>query len=445
MGDINITNYELVQLIESKIDSSIIDTFWLIFCGTLVFFMQCGFAMLEVGTVQKKNTKNILMKNILDASIGAILWWAIGYPLAYDGNDNSFIGTASDGGPSFFTWRYSDDETSSGYSWALWFFQYVFAATASTIVSGAVAERTQLAAYMIYTVFMTGFIYPVMVHWVWSSSGWLSAFNTGSPLLGGVIDFAGSGVVHMTGGVAALAGAYIVGPRLMRFNENGEVLDIEGHSTTFQVLGTFILWLGWYGFNAGSTLGLSGTNYTRDAARTIVTTSLSAASGGIGTLLLDKWVGSRSWCPSALSNGILSGLVSITASCVVVQPWASVIIGFSGSVVYFGTSQIILYKFRVDDPLDAFAIHGACGAWGVLAAGLFCDPKYSYIRGGGLFYGDHNAVITAIVLIGSNIVWVGSLSAVMFMSMKKMNILRITEEQEKIGLDMIKHGGSEHP
>ena len=436
-------NYnDTVLLIDSKLNANIIDSFWLMYSGLLVFFMQAGFAMLETGAVSSKNAKNILTKNLLDACIGALIWWCVGYGIAYDGNDNAFIGTiTAKNSPSFFTWDYSNKENNTGLIWALWFFQYVFAATASTIVSGAVAERTQLLAYVIYTSIITMFIYPVVVHWAWSSSGWISPFNPDKAILGGVIDFAGSGVVHMTGGIAGLSGAYFVGPRINRFINNKPSLK-KGHSVTLQILGTFILWLGWYGFNAGSTLGLSGINYTRDAARIMVTTTLSAASGGLTSFIIDKYLGTKVWNPIILSNGILTGLVSITSGCSVVQPWAAVIIGSLGSVIYICTSNLMLYKFNIDDPLDAFAIHGAGGIWGVLSASLFADSKYSYTRGGGLFYGNVDAFGAAIIFILSVIVWVGGLSVILFKTMRKMRILRITEYEEKQGLDISKHGGS---
>ena len=434
----SIIEEKLQEKLQEKIDSNIVDIFWLLFNGMIVFFMQCGFAMLEVGSVNKKNTKNILTKNLLDACLGALIWWSFGHGLAYDGV-NEFIGTPYNGKSSFFTNDYLNEENKNGYIWALWFFQYVFAATSATIVSGAVAERTALLAYMFYTIFIIMIIYPVVVHWTWSSSGWLSPFNTNGSFMGGVIDFAGSGVVHMTGGIAGLCGSYIVGPRINRFNNDMQPIDLPGQSSVFQILGVFILWFGWYGFNAGSTLSISNLYNARDAGRILVTTTLSATTGGISAILIDKKFGSKVWNPVYLSNGILSGLVSITASCVVVQPSVSIIIGFVGSIIYFGSSYIILYKFNIDDPLDAFSIHGTCGIWGILAAGLFTDPSYSYARGGGLFYGDINVFIASLVFIISNITWTGILSLILFKTMNKIKILRISNEDELQGLDISKH------
>lgn len=425
-------------ILENKLDGNIVDTFWLLYNGMFVFFMQCGFAMLEVGSVNNKNTKNILTKNLLDACLGALIWWTIGHGLAYDGT-NGFIGMPYNSKTSFLTYNYINDESKFGYIWALWFFQYVFAATSATIVSGAVAERTELLAYILYTIFIIMIIYPVVVHWVWSSSGWLSAFNKEDSYMGGVIDFAGSGVVHMTGGIAGLCGSYIVGPRINRFDQNMKPLELPGQSSVFQILGVFILWFGWYSFNAGSTLGISNLNYARDAARVVVTTTLSATTSGICTFFVDKKFGSKVWNPIYLSNGILAGLVSITGSCVVVHPWASIVIGFVGGLVYFVNSYIVLHKLKIDDPLDSFSVHGACGIWGVLAGAFFCDPKYTYARGGGLLYGETNLMYSALIFILSNICWTGGLSLILFKTMQKVKILRISQLDEIQGLDISKH------
>ena len=361
---------------------------------------------------------------------------------------NKFIG-GTDNAKGFFASGWAGGtpkEHATGYDFALWFFQYVFAAAAATIVSGAVAERAQLMAYLIYSTVITGLIYPVVVHWVWDSNGWASAFNANTgdkgPLMGGQIDFAGSGVVHMTGGVAALVGAAVIGPRVGRFDENKKPMPIKGHSSVLQVMGTFILWLGWYGFNPGSTLGLSATNYTRDAARVVVTTTLAAATGGVTVCLLEKLLGDKTWSVGAVCNGILGGLVSITAGCSVTYPWSAVVIAFLGGFVYFGASKCVLHVCKVDDPLDAFAVHGACGFWGVFAVGLFAAEDYAYGSGKGLFYGSGKCLITAIVCLLAEIGWVCGMSFLMFFPLKKMGLLRVSAEVEAAGMDVSKHGGS---
>ena len=329
-------------------------------------------------------------------------------------------------------------------------------------MSGAVAERAQLLAYLIYTTVITGLIYPVVVHWVWDANGWASAFNTNTdssdgPLLGGQIDFAGSGVVHMTGGVAALVAAAVIGPRSGRFEGGGRVgkpVPIKGHSSVLQVLGTFILWLGWYGFNPGSTLGITATGYAQAAARVVVTTTLSAASGGITVCLLEKTLGSKIWDVGSVCNGILAGLVSITAGCSVTYPWAAALIGHLGGFVYFGASKMVLNVAKIDDPLDAFAVHGACGFWGCIATALFSAPAFAYYgelagtdcdsdcAGVGLFYGCGCLIGVTMATLIAEITWVGSMTFLLFFSLKKFGLLRVSQEVEEAGLDVSKHGGS---
>ena len=347
------------------------------------------------------------------------------------------------------------EEHPTGYAYGFWFFQYVFAAAAATIVSGAMAERTALGGYIIYTTIITGFIYPVVVHWSWSGDGWASAFSGDywaakgqTAFKGGVIDFAGSGVVHMTGGIAALIGAAIVKPRTGRFDEQKKPLPMPGHSTTLQVMGTFILWLGWYGFNPGSTLGISPGGYAQAAARVVVTTTLSAAMGGLTVILLEKLIGDKTWSVGAACNGILAGLVGITAGCSVVFPGFAMLIGFLSGFVYFGASKFVLYILKVDDPLDAFAVHGACGFWGVIAASLFAASEYDYrgpgagATGGLLSSGKGGAFTAAICVLLAEIAWVGTLSAIMFFILKVVGLLRISAEMEAAGMDVSKHGGS---
>eukprot|EP00494_Astrolonche_serrata_P025294 UN25555 len=288
-----------------------LDTMWFIIMGVLVFFMQLGFTMLEVGAVRAKNVENILFKNLGDACIGAVVWFILGWAFAYGVSDdpNEFIGN-------------EDFAVHEHEYFREWFFQWCFAATAATIVSGAVAERIELHAYFCYTVLMTGFIYPVVVYWVWSGEGWLTYGKDY-----GIIDFAGSGVVHMVGGFCALAGAVVAGPR------KG---SIEVHSVPFQVFGTLILWFGWYGFNCGSTLGAQN-GALNVAERVAVTTTLGAASGGLSAMILNKVIHDY-WSAVYTCNGILAGLVSITANCHVISPGAAIVIGGLGGMFYTGAS-----------------------------------------------------------------------------------------------------------
>jgi Amt family ammonium transporter len=424
-----------------------LDVLWLLLGAYIVFFMQAGFALLEAGSVRTKNTKNILLKNTLDACLGGLIWWAVGFPFAFgeDGESpNAFIG-----GTNLFM---SDDPKKfDGSFYAFWMFQWAFAAAAATIVSGAVAERCNFSAYLIYTTIITGFIYPVIVHWGWSAEGWLSAFKTNDagdydPELGanGLMDFAGSGIVHMVGGGAALMGAIFLGPRAGRFNDAGQVMPMPGHSTVLAALGTFILWFGWYGFNPVSTLSL---NYIDIAAKVAVTTTLSAAAGGCTVLCISVAMTGTPDVGPAL-NGILAGLVSITAPCPVVEPYAAVIIGVLGGFVYYGSSMM-LQKMKIDDPLDASPVHFFCGMWGVVSTGLFatkfntcnvygtsCDDYGALYGGGGKQLGIQIVGTLAIA------VWTCGTSAIMFFALKMMNILRVSADDEASGLDESHHGGA---
>jgi len=294
----------------------------------------------------------------------------------------------------------------------------------------------------------------VVVHWVWNGDGFLSAFNS-EHILGGNIDFAGSGVVHMTGGVAGLVGAAILGPRKGRFEDPSK---FEGHSTPLQVIGTFLLWFGWYGFNGGSTLYIN--TYGSMAGRVCVTTTMAAATGGVTACLIKKFMppamgGSGAFDVSFTCNGILGGLVSITAGCPVIGVHASILTGFIGAFILHGAS-CLLHKLKIDDPLDAFAVHGACGAWGVLAVGLFAMQDYSYAPNtgsdesddgkydAGIFTGDGKGLLlgTQIVAIIVEMLWVGTMSAIMFFALKVAGLLRVSAEVEEKGLDDSKHGGA---
>jgi len=415
------------------------DTLWLLLAAFLVFFMQAGFAMLEVGSVSSKNAKNILLKNLMDVSLGGIFYWALGWGFSYGGS-NPFIG-----GTEFF--MIGTEEYRS------WLFQFAFAATAATIVSGSVAERTQFRAYFIYSIFLTAFIYPVVVHWVWSTDGFLSAFNSDSAsrIGGGMMDFAGSGVVHMTGGTAALVGAIAVGARHGRFDKaTGKPQPKPGHNPVLAALGGFILWFGWYGFNAGSTLIFTG-GAQFVAGKVAVTTTLAACGGGLTVLFIGR-LATKSFDLSMALNGILAGLVSITAGCSVVDPWSSVLIGIIGGIVYFGFSRLLL-RLKIDDPLDASPIHCFCGFWGVLSVGLFATPENvmnayatDSLSNIGVFFGG-DGTLFGVQLLGGIIIfcWTALLSSLVFFPLKKLRLLRVTAEVEDAGLDVHKHGGSAYP
>lgn len=417
-----------------------VDTLFVLISGYLVFLMQAGFAMLTAGSVRSKNTKNVLLKNVLDACVGAVAYWLFGWAFAY----GPFSGASGFIGSGQFALSNFPDVDPEGNRLHDFFFQWAFAATAATIVSGSVAERTSFYAYMAYAFFLTAFVYPVVAHWIWGG-GWLQELYGDD---GGVIDFAGCTVVHMVGGFAGLAGAAIVGPRLGRFDSEGKVVPIPGHSATLATLGTFLLWFGWYGFNPGSALALTGNGW-QVAERCAVTTTLAAATGGVVTLIVLK-LRDHIFDLLACLNGILAGLVAITACCAYVEPYAAVIVGAIGALVYIAAAMVLL-KLKIDDPLEAFPIHGAAGMWGTLAVGLFNRRKYQDVAGisttyyGGFYGGGGKllgANLLAVVVVAA---WTVVMIAPLFFAMNALGILRISPEEEIIGNDVSKHGGVAYP
>lgn len=411
------------------------NTWYLIWAGLMVFFMQAGFGMLEAGSVTARSTQQILLKNLLDACVSAIAWWAMGHAIAFDGT-NSFIGTATTPEATSFFAIGLESSSSTGYSWALWWFQWTFAATSSTIVSGAIAERAQLFAYLFYTLITTALVYPVIAHWVWSRNGWLSSTSPDA-VLGGVIDFAGSGVVHLTGGTAALCGAWIIGPRTGRFeirladklSKLGRPIPMPGHSAVLQALGTFLLWVGWYGFNAGSALKISPADKAVVIGRIFVTTTLSAAAAGVTSISLHRIAYKNSRLNmSTMCNSIMAGLVSIASGCATIPAWAALVIGALSVLVYRGTAYAVLHKLKIDDALEASAVHGACGVWGLLATALFTTKQEAaalYGKDqGGLFYGGGKLIGAAAIEICVIVTWSGILSSLLFFGLRQAGVLR---------------------
>lgn len=413
-----------------------LDQGWMLIAATLVLFMQAGFALVEAGFVRSKNVVNILMKNVLDACFGAMIYFAVGFGLAYGAAEAA---TGLYGSGSFFLSGFDDYTT--------FFFQFAFAATAATIVSGAMAERTKFSAYIVYTVFITGLIYPIITHWIWDVNGFISAFAE-EPMNGvGVVDFAGSTVVHSVGGWAALVGAIMVGARKGRF-VNGQVNAFPGHSLPLGVLGVFILWVGWYGFNPGSTLGLSG-GLAEIAARVAVTTTLAATAGGVTATLL-SWVrGGKSDLSLAL-NGILGGLVAITAGCATLEPWAAIVVGVvAGFVIVYGVA--LLDTLKIDDPVGAVPVHLMNGVWGTLAVGLLSsealmDNAYGVTSTWGILLGGgSDLLVTQLVGIAATGIWVVVTSGILFGVIKATIGLRVTEAEEDAGLDVYEHGMEAYP
>ena len=392
-----------------------LDNVWVVMAAILVMFMQPGFALVEAGFTRAKNTGNIVMKNFMDFSVGAMVYWAVGFGLAYGG---STVGGLIGYGEFFFN---NPDRSVE------WFFQVVFAATAATIVSGAMAERTKFSAYLLYTPFITGLIYPVITHWVWSGQGWLGEL--------GYIDFAGSGVVHLTGGVAALAGVLAIGPRIGKYDSGGKPLPIPGHSLMLGALGVFILWFGWYGFNAGSTLGAVG----QDIASVAVTTTLSAAAGAC-VAMITAWTYPVYGKPDVgmTLNGALAGMVGITAGTANVTNGAAVLIGaISGLIVV--VSIVLFERNGIDDPVGAISVHGVAGIWGVLAVGLFETSEGLFYGGGPGQFGVQLVGVFAIVA------WTFLMSSIVFRGIKGFWGLRVSAEEELAGLDRMEHGTDAYP
>ncbi|XP_065862932.1 ammonium transporter 1 member 1 [Euphorbia lathyris] len=419
-----------------------IDNTYLLFSAYLVFSMQLGFAMLCAGSVRAKNTMNIMLTNVLDAAAGGLFYYLFGFAFAFGGPSNGFIGKHNFG--------LKDIPGNSG-DYSNFLYQWAFAIAAAGITSGSIAERTQFVAYLIYSSFLTGFVYPVVSHWFWSADGWASAFNSDDLLFNsGVIDFAGSGVVHMVGGIAGFWGAFIEGPRIGRFDHSGRAITLRGHSATLVVLGTFLLWFGWYGFNPGSfnkiLVTYSGSNGQWSAVgRTAVTTTLAGCTAAL-TTLFGKRIISGHWNVTDVCNGLLGGFAAITAGCSVVDPWASIICGFVAALVLIGCNQLA-EKFKYDDPLEAAQLHGGCGTWGVLFTALFAREKYvgevyGMGRPYGLFMGGGGRLLAAnviqiVVIIG----WVSATMGPLFYILHKLKLLRISAEDEMAGMDMTRHGG----
>ncbi len=404
---------------EGAAEISNLDTVWMLVAGFLVFFMQAGFALVEAGFVRAKTVVNIFMKNFFDLSIGAIAYWAIGFGLMF-GAGNAFFGTEwffLNGLPEVYPGL-----TVPGY--AFFFFQFAFAATAATIASGAMAGRTEFKGYLIYSLLVTMFVYPIVGHWIWGG-GWLAELET--PF----VDFAGSTVVHSVGAWVGLMGAIILGPRLNRFGPDG--MPMPGHSMTLAALGTFILWLGWFGFNPGSQLNSDGAAI----ALITVTTNIAAASGAIAAMFMGWFFVGKPQLPWAL-NGALAGLVAITAPCAFVTPFEAIIIGAIGGIImYLGVN--FLERRGVDDVVGAVSVHGFAGVWGTLAVGLF-HGEVGLLHGGGV-----NQLVTQVIGIVAVAAFVLVASAVMFYILKSIGWLRASREGEILGLDIYEHGMVAYP
>ena len=404
---------------------STIDTLWVLLGTALVFFMQAGFAMVETGFTRAKNAGNIIMKNLMDFAAGSLVYWFLGFGLMYGTTSvaNGFIG-----GLDFFI---TGDYASNVPTFTTVMFPTVFCATAATIVSGAMAERTKFKAYLMYSIAISAVVYPISGHWIWGG-GWLSSL--------GFHDFAGSTAVHMVGGVAALVGAAILGPRIGKYSKTGKPRAIPGHSITLGALGVFILWFGWFGFNPGSTLGLEGLEV--DASRIFMTTNIAAAAAATVAMTV-TWFKYKKPDVSMTLNGALAGLVAITAGCATVTvPGAAIIGAMAGVVVVFGV-EFIDKVLKIDDPVGAIGVHGITGAFGTLMVGLFSyySPNDTFGDKAGLLYGGGFKFLGVQALgVVSVAAWVAVTMFIIFTVIKKTIGLRVTAQEEIEGLDLHEHG-----
>ncbi len=388
-----------------------LDNVFIMLCGVLVLFMQAGFAFLTAGLTRAKNVSNIMMKNLMDMCVAIISFAAVGFAFAYGDTMGSFIGSSGfflgTGGYDFVTKEVD------------FFFQVAFAATAATIVAGAMSERMKFKAYAIYTVFLTALIYPIIVHWTWGG-GWLSEL--------GYTDFAGSGIVHLTGGVAAAVGAAIIGPRIGKYGPDGKPRAIPGHSIPFAIIGCFILFVGWFGFNPGSVLTADGPAIGVAA----LSTALAGAAGAIAATAY-TWISTKKPDVAMAGNGLLAGLVAITAGPDVITDFWAVLVGFIGGILVC-LAVPFFDKIKIDDPVGAASVHGVVGAFGVLAVGIF-GADVGILRGGGFdLLGDQIIGVLAITA------FVGVTMGIIFSAIKATVGLRVPEQEEIEGLDVHEHG-----
>ena len=395
-----------------------LDTVWMLLAAMLVFWMQPGFALCEAGFTRSKNTVNILMKNFVDFMLGSLLFFFVGFGFMFGSDGAGFIGAPNWGDLSF----YKGDLPVEGFL----IFETVFCATAATIVSGAMAERTKFSMYLVYSAFISLIVYPVEGHWTWGG-GWLANL--------GFHDFAGSAIVHSVGGVLALIGALALGPRRGKYGRDGKSRAIPGHNLALAALGVFILWLGWFGFNPGSQLAASGEVNRIAISHVFLTTNLAAAAGGTATMFL-TWLKYGKPSLSLTLNGVLAGLVCITAGCDAVSPWGATVIGLLCGIVLVFAIEFIDHKLHIDDPVGASSVHGVCGILGTVLTGLLATDGGLFYGGGWHFFGVQCLGILAIDL------WAAVCGFILFFGIKKANGLRVEPRVEDEGLDIYEHGES---
>lgn len=396
-----------------------IDTLWVLLGGILVFWMQAGFAMVETGFTRSKNAGNIIMKNLMDFALGSLIYWIIGFGIMFGKDAAGIIGI-----PGFFTDGTAENAATSVNNYAFLFFQTVFCATAATIVSGAMAERTKFISYCIYSAIISAVIYPIAGHWIWGG-GWLAQL--------GFHDFAGSTAVHSIGGWCALVGATILGPRIGKYSKDGKSNAIPGHSLTLGALGVFILWMGWFGFNPGSSLGITGEGALELSSRVFITTNLAAAAAATVTMVL-TWVKYGKPDVSMSLNGVLAGLVAITAGCDVVSPLGAAIIGVISAFAMVYGIEFVDKVLKVDDPVGAVGVHCINGVVGTILTGVFAMDDGLFYGGGFKFLGVQCLGVAAVAI------WSVATATILFKGIKATIGLRVTREEEIRGLDIEEHG-----
>jgi ammonium transporter, Amt family len=403
-----------------------LNSVWLVLGAILVIFMQGGFILLEAGSTRMKNAGHIAGKTIFTFGIASILFWAVGYGFIFGENGNLLVGL------SHFFYSGNQIEGMDYSTSAFFLFQLAFAGISLTIAFGGFAERAKLSAYLVFAVLFSALVYPVVAHWIWGG-GWLAEH--------GKQDFAGSTVVHLTGAMAAFAATILLKPRIGKFNKNGTANHIYGHNQVFTALGVLILWVGWFGFNAGSTL-VADDGFFGFVA---LNTNIAAGAGAVAALVISWLVLGKADIPTIL-NGALAGLVAITASCAFVETWASVVIGLVAGVLVFYSIKLF-EKLKVDDPIYALSVHGTAGIWGTLSTGLFAAPELASVGQPGLFYGGGFSQLGVQVMgVAVSGAYAFAVSFCILYGMKKvMGGLRVTEEEEIIGLDVSEHGSYGYP
>ncbi len=397
-----------------------LDNVFVLVAAILVIFMQAGFALVEAGLTRAKSVANIMMKNLMDFCAGALAFFAVGYAIAFGPDGNGLIGSGG--------WFLGDGAFQYGTLTVpvTFLFQVAFAATAATIVSGAMAERTKFRSYFFYSIVISGLIYPIVVHWNWGG-GWLSTLST--PFH----DFAGSTMVHMTGGVAALMGAMVLGPRLGKYGADGRPRAIPAHNIPFAVLGTFILLVGWYGFNPGSELAADGA-----IGGIAVTTTLAAAAGAI-TAMIAIWMKSGKPDVAMAANGMLAGLVGITAGTAAVSSIGAIVIGAAAGFIVVA-AVLFFDRIRIDDPVGAISVHGVCGAFGTICVGLFATEDSDFWKAGLFYGGGTDQLVSQVIGVATVGVFVAVTAGLLFLAIKSTVGLRVSQEEELAGLDVFEHG-----